>query len=390
MALPALLIALLATQAPAVTQPPQALAPKAKKEDGFDALGVPLVSFNSDQGFGFGAVGGAYLYKRGYVPYQHALGAQVFFTTTGVQNHWLRYDAPDLFGKVRFEARLEWRHERYAPYYGAGNITAPEFDGDLTDPRYTYDRLAPGGFVRLRRSLGTALPLSVYGGYTFKYTKVTPYPGSLLLEEAPPGAEGGPTGQLQAGLLLDTRDDEADPSTGGIEELSLRGAAEPTGSRYRFGGVTVSERRFFRLGTPKLILAQRLAADFLFGDVPFFEWANTGGLNGTEAIGGMSSVRGVPRQRFAGNVKAISNTELRYYPFDFPLFGAPVKVGALAFFDLGRVWHPHVSDGGLGSWHAGLGGGLRLARRAAVLRFDVAYAPELARSGLYVTFGHLF
>ncbi|MGQ0504156.1 MAG: Omp85 family outer membrane protein [Myxococcaceae bacterium] len=372
--------------------PPDTPSIELKKDSGIDGLGVPLISFNSDQGFGFGAVGGAYFYAKDYRPYRHALGAQIFFTTRGVQNHWLRWDAPNLIGKLRFEARAEWRHEKFAPYFGPGNISVPDFDGNLMDPRYNYDRFAPGGFVRLRGpSLIPGVPLSIYGGYAFKYTKVTPYPGSLLEQEKPLGFAGGPTGQVQAGILFDTRDDESDPSTGGIEEIAVRGSAEPTGSKYRFGGVTVSERRFFRLfNKERYIFAQRLTADFQFGDVPFFEWPNTGGLNGTEAIGGMSSIRGVPRQRFAGQVKVISNTEIRFYVWDFPLFGAPVKLGGLVFADVGRVWQPKINDGGLGAWHAGFGGGLRVARRAAVLRADLAYAPEIQRSAVYLTFGHLF
>jgi hypothetical protein len=40
--------------------------------------------------------------------------------------------------------------------------------------------------------------------------------------------------------------------------------------------------------------------------------------------------------------------------------------------------------------HPGLGAGVRLARRAAVLRFDYALATETWRQGVYVTFGHMF
>jgi len=32
------------------------------RDHGFDAMGVPLLSYNSDTGFGYGAVGGIYVY----------------------------------------------------------------------------------------------------------------------------------------------------------------------------------------------------------------------------------------------------------------------------------------------------------------------------------------
>ena len=46
--------------------------------------------------------------------------------------------------------------------------------------------------------------------------------------------------------------------------------------------------------------------------------------------------------------------------------------------DFGRVWHP------------GIGGGLRLSRRAAVVRMDYARSTESGRRRFYPTFGHMF
>jgi outer membrane protein assembly factor BamA len=201
---------------------------------------------------------------------------------------------------------------------------------------------------------------------------------------------GGAHGQVLLGALWDTRDHETDPSSGSLEEIAFRFSAAPTGSRYDYVGVTVGLRQFWSLGTPRLIFAQRVLADVLSPDAPFFEWSQFGGFAGGEGIGGMSSVRGVPRNRYQGTAKVISNSELRFYVWEFPLLGETLKTGGVAFIDLGRVWHPGVDDGSLWRWHPGVGAGLRLARRAAVARFDVAISPELWRTGVYVTFGHMF
>ncbi|MFL5318149.1 MAG: Omp85 family outer membrane protein [Myxococcaceae bacterium] len=373
-----------------VAQPDQ-VKPEPAKEKKFDAIAIPLLSYNSDQGVGFGAVGGAYLYAPGYKPYRHALALNVFFTTLGIQNHWIRYDGPRLIGNNRLELRVEHRRELLAPYYGVGNVSSPGFNGDVTDKRFNYDRLSPGAWVRLRgQPFGDGHPFQPYIGYAFRYTRVHVYPGSVLEQEQPLGIAGGPTGQLIGGLLWDTRDDENDATRGGAEELSVRAAARPTGSAYNFWGVTLSERRYFKLGSPRLVFAQRFTADALFGDVPFFEWANIGGTATPEGIGGMSSVRGIPRNRYAGDVKVFSNSELRFYAFDFPFRGEPVHVGGLMLVDFGRVWHPNVDDGAWYSWHPGVGAGIRVARKAAVLRFDWGYAPEFNRNAVYVSFGHMF
>jgi len=385
--------ALLASLSAAPVAPPPQPAPglpPAKKESGVDAIAFPLVSFNSDHGFGYGGVGGMYLYAPGKVPYAHALGAQVFFSSRGVQNHYLRYDGPQLLGPMRLEGRLEYRREMRSPFFGAGNKSAPDFRGDENDPRYNFDKGAPGFWVRLRgRPCGNTHPLQSYVGYGWRHTSVDVYETSMLGQEQPLGIEGGSTGQLLAGVLWDTRDDESDPTVGGVEELALRVSGSATGSRYHYAGITLSERRYLKLSS-RLTLAHRLTLDMLFGDVPFYEWSNTGGVNVTEGIGGMSSVRGIERNRFSGNIKAFSNTELRFQAANLKVFGQDMRVGAVVFMDFGRVWHPGVPDGKWYEWHPGIGGGVRLARRAAVIRMDYARSTESGKQRFYLTFGHMF
>ena len=113
-------------------------------------------------------------------------------------------------------------------------------------------------------------------------------------------------------------------------------------------------------------------------------------MNFTEGVGGMSSVRGIERNRFAGNIKAFSNSELRFHAFDMKILGQVMKLGAVGFVDVGRVWHPGVEDGAWHQWHPGVGVGLRLARRAAVLRLDYATSTEEGGQRLYMNFGHMF
>jgi outer membrane translocation and assembly module TamA len=211
----------------------------------------------------------------------------------------------------------------------------------------------------------------------------------MLEQMKPLGIEGGPTGQLMLGALWDSRDNESDPSTGGVEEVAIRVSGHATGSRYRYAGVTLSERRYFQLG-PRFIFAQRLSLDMLFGEVPFFEWSTTGGVSFTEGVGGMSSVRGIERNRFGGNIKVFSNSELRFHALDMRVLDQPMKLGAAAFMDIGRVWHPGVADGAWHEWHPGVGAGLRVTRRAAVIRVDYAFSTETGGQRLYMSYGHMF
>lgn len=396
MSLAGILVSLSAFAAawPASAQPAEATTESVEqvKEKGIDGIAVPLVSFSSDLGVGYGVVGGMYIYGPGYRPYRHGIAVQGFFTSRGVQSHYVRYDGPGLLGRqTRLDARLELRREIIAPFFGPGNASAPGSSGDPSDRRFAYQRLSPAGWVRLRgHLLGEDHPLQAYAGYSYRQTRVTPYEDSLLEQTRPPGFKGGPTGQIMLGLLWDRRDNEENTARGELLELSLRAAGPDLASSYRFVGITASVRAFWSLRPERLVLAQRLTFDHLAGDVPFFEWPIIGGLNPGEGIGGMSSVRGVPRNRYTGNTKVLSNTELRFTGFQFSLLGTPVKAGALALLDLGRTWHPGVEDGPWYRWHPGVGAGIRLSRRSAVLRFDYAVALEDWRQGVYVTFGQMF
>ena len=104
----------------------------------------------------------------------------------------------------------------------------------------------------------------------------------------------------------------------------------------------------------------------------------------------MSSVRGIERNRFVGNIKVFSNSELRVHARTCGILGQPMRLGAAAFLDVGRVWHPGVTDGAWHHWHPGVGVGLRLTRRAAVMRMDYALSTETGGQRLYLNFGQMF
>ncbi|MGI5862891.1 MAG: BamA/TamA family outer membrane protein [Myxococcales bacterium] len=353
----------------------------------FDALAIPLVSYNTDEGFGLGLAGGAYFYRRGTEPYAHAVAAQVFFTTGGIQSHFLRYDGPEFLGSsLRLEGRLSYRAEKFDPFYGLGNASSPGLAIELRTPAFSYRSRQAGGWIRVR--LGGERPNPrPYAGYEFAYTLVRPYPGSVLEQEAPLGLDGGPTGRLLAGLLWDTRDNEGDPRSGGTTDLALRVANKATASRYDFGRLDVVLTRFAPLGA-RFVLAARLSFDWAFGDVPFFELPYVGGLYQTEGIGGMSSVRGLPRDRYVGELKVLGNAELRATLVDFFFFGATTSLRAVAFVDGGRVWSDSGAAANGAGLHGGAGVGLRLVRGAAALRFDYGVSAEF--QAIYLTFGQVF
>lgn len=364
------------------------------KDSGFDFIPVPVAAFNSDTGFGLGVVLLAYIYAKDYRPYRFGITAQFFATTTGFQGHYIALDAPHLIGPVRVEARLEFHKDLYAPYYGPGNHTFPGESLEGPDKFFGYLNVWTSDWVRFRvKPFGDAAPFTLYAGYEYRYHWVTPYADSVLALERPTGIGGGRNGKFFGGLLWDTRDDEQNAHSGFLVQVAGRIARPQTGSEWSYQGVTFGTRMFFSLWTPRLVLGLHGVADHLWGDVPFWEWNIVGGISGVEAIGGLDSVRGVPRNRYGGDTKVYGNVELRWAVVEIPWGPAPVQIGLSGFVDTGRVWQPGEANGKFfdaNQWHSGAGGGLRLMRRAAVIRADFGFDLETKRTAIYIAFGQLF
>src|SRR5688572_14474254 len=106
-----------AAQAPAQ----QPASPPAPAETGWEWFGLPALNFNSDEGFGYGALLELYNYGSGAKPYRFMIRPLVLITTKGRRDVAVVFDAPQLLP-------LGWRLDAYAgreqqlamPYYGVG------------------------------------------------------------------------------------------------------------------------------------------------------------------------------------------------------------------------------------------------------------------------------
>ena len=95
-----------------------------------------------------------------------------------------------------------------------------------------------------------------------------------------------------------------------------------------------------------LTLANRTGGQAVWGDPYFYQHA---------MIGGETSLRGFNSQRFTGKSAVYNNLDARIKLFSFSSYLVPGTVGAIAFYDVGRVWMPNESSN---TWHNGVGGGL--------------------------------
>ena len=195
---------------------------------------------------------------------------------------------------------------------------------------------------------------------------------------------------VQARVLYDTRSNPAYPARG----LLVRGAGAIYPGAWgdatsAFGTAEGAVHAYLTARIPTTpTLALRAGGKKVWGTFPFHESAFLGGpgFAGVGTSGGQ--IRGVRKDRFAGDASVYANAELRFAVAAFQLL-MPGEFGVFLGADTGRVFFaedPADAD----EWHTGVGGGLWLSflqrRRSA----SVAVMDGAEMTGLYVRAGFLF
>jgi len=380
-------------------------------------------------------------------PFVYSVEGNVFATTGGIQSHWLALDVPEIGGSpYRITLRVGYERSKFQPYYGLGNGSVQDDDADRCDDAalekqlpgppnvcpsappdgvpnpqfrgkrfYQYDvEIFPSVQLTVIREIGG--PWSLLFGYQFLLVGFQPLyrpddlgqdTGSQLDADAQRGLLVGWNGQplpsdpyhrfkqryaeLSGGVRFDTRDNEFAPTRGMFHELSVRGASHAFGGESNLFGANLTLRLYQRLIPDywRLVLALRLLADVATAGLPFYLLPETGGigeegqLNGPDALGGRVSVRGLPLDRYQGNVKLLGNAELRWRFLTLGEF----EIGTVAGVDVGRVW-ARLGNSDVGPFQVGTAVGLRLAwSHHLVVRADVGLSPEQT---FFLDFGEMF
>jgi Omp85 superfamily domain len=414
---------------------------------GTKVAAVPIVSYGSDELWGFGARFKLTDFGDGTrKPFVYSIEANIYATTGGIQSHWLALDLPQLGGSpYRLTLRVGYARAKYQPYYGLGNGSVHDPDADrcstaALEPQlpgppnvcpataeepanpafrglrfYQYDvETFPNVQLTVLRPI--AGPWSLLLGYHFLIDGFQPLyrpddygqdTGSQLTADAQRGILVGWNGrpdpndsyrrfkqrysELVAGVRFDTRDNEFAPTRGMFHELSVRGAAHALGSESNVWGANLTLRLYQRPIPSywRLVFALRLLADVASDGLPFYRLPATGGiseagqLNGPDALGGRNSNRGLELDRYQGNVKLLGNAELRWRLITLGDF----ELGTVGAIDAGRVW-ARLGESDVGPVHVGTALGLRVAwGHHLIVRADFGLTPDF---NFFLDFGETF
>jgi len=432
------------TPEPAGTEPePGKQAGKKEKDPHRLEYGaLPAVNYDSDLGFGFGAVGTLVRFDPGINPFKWRLMIQLYATvkrkpTGGAEfpfhEDLIELDVPGLLqGRLRINAAIRFVKFSTTGYYGLGNASTAEQPWQAIDEEvdpdgyraarrfHQYDRTYPNAeFIARFNVWDRTIPahkrrLEVFAGTSFSYNLMSLYEGSELAQDVATRATDSADGReltrllagtenhallvLKGGLLWDTRDHEFSPTRGTFSEISFRLSPGVSGGLV-YGGATANTRWFASLYKDYLVFATRVVGDMVFGKTPVYELARYDGLIPRDAPGGGWSVRGVPRQRYHGKIKLVGNFELRSMFYRFNIKSQRFGLGAAGFLDTGRVWTDYrkveldgvETDGLFTNFKVGVGGGLRVTwGETFVIRLEPGYSLTDQTFGFYINVGHLF
>ncbi len=392
------LVTLLATIAVTELGAQQPAAAPVRPARAVEISGVPALNFDADEGFGYGAIVAISDYGAGAVPYRYTLQPTVFLTTGGRRDITLFLDAPALLPKHwRLSAFAGREQQLSAPYYGIGNATLYDPSIEAGSTRYYYrfgrDRLRASADVQ--HTLGKpAARLLIGAGASRELIDLTPFDSGTTLLQTQHAARAMPNGRinyLRAGLIWDTRDQEIGPHSGTWADLIAQRASSALGATSDFTRWTATVRRYQPVGS-RVTFAQRVLAQHVAGDAPFYELAAIQTeFKPQDGIGGSSSVRGIPKDRYIGRGLVLSNSELRWRAADFTLRGRSSSVVLSTFADFGRVWENGLDlSTAFQGLHAGYGGGARLAFGSSfVVAADVGHSAE-STAPIYIGLGYMF
>jgi outer membrane protein assembly factor BamA len=169
------------------------------------------------------------------------------------------------------------------------------------------------------------------------------------------------------GVSIDRRDPGTTPMQGFRADISCS-LFPPWATVASAFGEVHGELSYNHPLVSRLSIAARAGGKHVLGDTPYYEAAY---------IGGASTLRGYPSQRFAGDAAAFGNIELRL-PVNVGSFFPRGSLGVFGLCDVGRVFlEGEVSD----QWHVAQGGGVWIARPGAdnAISFSVAASDEGTR-----------
>ncbi len=404
---------------------------------GFNLGVLPAVSFNSDEGFQYGAILNLFNYGNGanYPKYDQSYYLELSKYTKGSTVMRFYFDSDQLLKGVRTFVDLSYITEDMLDFFGYNGYQS-DYSASLESSNRAFYKMSQKQF-RLLADFRGNLPVEHlyweasynfvnYKNASIDYDKLNEssdlpdvttslydkYVGWNVIKAKE--ADGGIVSAFKAGVLYDTRNALNNPDKGFSSEALIEVAPgfmnESPYARY-----SLMHKHYQSLIKDRLNLAVRVGVQGKIGknEIPFYRrtvfmspFANR---TSPTALGGANSLRGIMRNRIVGDAFALGNFELRWKVFNFKLINQNFYLGLNGFYDTGYILDPidwdlsnltptekseYFNLDTKDCFHSSLGGGLKVAMNQNFI-ISVEIGKPLNESdgskmGTYINLNYLF
>lgn len=341
---------------------------------------LPVVGYNSDLGFQYGACVDIFNYGDGsrYPKFDYKMNVEVSAYTKGSVNLRFYGDFYNLLPNSRLFVDAGYFMDKRFEFYGFNGYASPYYprlsaSWNLSDEIEFLDDPMP--FVgkyktsfylmnrnqfrfnsSLRRQFGFGkhfyygLGLSYFNYDMGRSTILNSenvltlydiYCMSGLIRENE--ADGGNVTQLKLAFIYDSKNHDSDPTKGVYFEATLTGAPDfIDGDGYSHLTFNAVWQHYIPIVKEDLTFAYRIVTqNVVAGEIPYYAMFNSNMLfykkMSTDAMGGSNSVRGINRNRVVGEGYAWLNAELRWKILGFQFINQNWNIALNPFFDAGMV-----------------------------------------------------
>jgi hypothetical protein len=423
------------------------------KKEGTYATGVPDISSDPINGFGYGLEGSLFFNGKrtdpffAYTPYRKKLDIVLFNTTHNQREVALTLDVPYIFdSKWRLRVEAAYEVNPNLLYFGTtekslnGLSYYPNNDSTqnlVTNGKYkdysnaldktngNYNNHFYNGYTKEEYILNVSGErsyldgkLRLLAGFEVAYLNITAFDNKINKHSVDPltGREAPSTNAptritqdfnngsivglgknlvdfVQLGIVYDTRDLEPDPSKGIFAELTNEFSNRSLGSAFNFNKTFVQVKMYQKLFPSlfkKVIFASRIGFGYTAGNAPFFEYQDQWSSEGSiEGLGGAHTIRGYKQGRFLGRVMDFANFELRCRFAQTTIFKQHLAFSAVPLFDIGGVWDDFARLNKFSNYRYSEGLGMRIAWNLSTI-LRFDYAISKEDNQFFFTFGHMF
>lgn len=415
---------------------------------------LPIVGYNTDLGFQYGACVDIFNYGDGskYPKYDYKMNLELSTYTKGSGVIRFYGDYNNLIAKSKLFVDIAYFIDKKFNFYGFNGYVSPYFNDIAViknNNSFNVIHDAPSAFYVMRRNqfrfnLCLQHPINswkhLYYGVGLSYfnydtgrLRISKYDNQITLYELycksglirSDETEGGNVIQLKLALIYNSKNHDNDPTKGIYFETSFTGVPDIIDSKgYNHITFNAVWQHYIPVYKDELIFSYRIVAqNVIVGKIPYYAMINTNILfykkMTTDAMGGSNSVRGINRNGVIGKGFVWFNAELRWRIFGFRFVNQNWVIGINPFFDAGMVtqrfrfeeqktaWKEIVNDYGLNNSdkdliysnksegvHSSAGCGLKIImNQNFIVSVDTAKALD-SRDGdklkVYVGFNFLF